>query len=91
MLNGIDPKYFDPKSRFGGGFYVTQKGDTAVAELAVHNVEATHVIRYETNLTNQKVLGLTNKTNAKQWGLQQVHQHKPVKISLLKQECKGIM
>lgn len=34
VLNGIDPQYFNKKSRFGGGFYVGADSDTIVAELA---------------------------------------------------------
>lgn len=68
VLKGIDPKFFNPNSRFGGGFYVTVKGETAVAELAAHDVKATQVIRYDFNLSKQRVLDLTNPNIASQWG-----------------------
>ena len=68
VLKGIDPKFFNPNSRFGGGFYVTVEGETAVAELAAHDVKATQVIRYNFNLSNQKVLDLTNPNIASEWG-----------------------
>ncbi len=68
VLNGIDPRFFNPNSRFGGGFYITSDGNTAIAELTAHNMEASYALRYNMNLSNQKVLDLTNPSIAKQWG-----------------------
>lgn len=60
VLDGIDPKYFNPESRFGGGFYVGADADTIVAELAEHGNAAKYAISYDMNLSGQKVLDLTN-------------------------------
>src|SRR5690606_922239 len=34
VLDGIDPKHFKPKSRFGGAFYVSEVPETTLAELS---------------------------------------------------------
>ncbi len=43
VLDGINPKYFNPESRFGGGFYVGTDADTIVAELSEHGKIAKYV------------------------------------------------
>lgn len=35
ILNGIDPKYLNPNSRFGKAFYVSEDAGTALAEMKV--------------------------------------------------------
>ena len=67
VLDGIDPKYFNSNSRFGGGFYVGDDADTLVAELAEHNSTASYAIRYDMNLSDQKVLDLTDPNIASEW------------------------
>ena len=67
-MDGINPKYFNPDSRFGGGFYVGADGDTIVAELAEHGNTARYSINYDMNLEGQKVLDLTNPSVASEWG-----------------------
>ena len=67
VLNGIDPKYFNEDSRFGGGFYVGNDADTIVAELAEHGNDARYAINYDMNLTGQSVLDLTNPQVAADW------------------------
>lgn len=68
VLDGINPKYFNPESRFGGGFYVGADADTIVAELAEHGNTAKYAISYDMNLSGQKVLDLTNPQIASEWG-----------------------
>ena len=68
VLSGINPKFFNPASRFGGGFYVGTDGDTVVAELAAHGASATHSIRYNVDLSEQKMLDLTDPKVAAEWG-----------------------
>ena len=68
VLDGINPKYFNPESRFGGGFYVGANADTIVAELAEHGNTAKYAISYDMNLSGQKVLDLTNPQIASEWG-----------------------
>lgn len=54
MLDGINPKYFNSESRFGGSFYVGADSDTIVAELAEHDNVAKYAISYDMNLSAQK-------------------------------------
>ena len=68
VLDGINPKYFNPESRFGGGFYVGTDADTIVAELSEHGNIAKYAISYDMNLSGQKVLDLTNPQIASEWG-----------------------
>jgi RES domain len=68
VLNGIDPAYLNPNSRFGAAFYVAEQPGTTIAELAHHGVDATHGIRYSVNTDAMKVLDLTNPTTAAEWG-----------------------
>lgn len=68
VLDGINPKYFNPESRFGGGFYVGADADTIVAELAEHGNTAKYAISYDMNLSGQKVLDLTDPKIASEWG-----------------------
>ncbi len=68
VLRKIDPGRFNPGARFGKAFYVAQEGGTAVAEIAAHGGEASHVIRYQADLSKAKVLDLTNTDIAQAWG-----------------------
>ncbi len=68
VLNGIDPKFFNPDSRFGAAFYVAQRPETTLAELAHHGATATHGIRFDFNASNANILDLTNPSIAKAWG-----------------------
>ena len=36
IIDAINPKFFNPNSRFGRAFYVTERGETAVAEVTSH-------------------------------------------------------
>ena len=54
VLDGINPKYFNPESRFGWGFYVGTDADTIVAELSEHGNIAKYAISYDMNLSGQK-------------------------------------
>lgn len=68
VLDKVLPELFDPKARFGRAFYVAQEGETAVAEVAAHGGKASHVIRFQLDLSNAKVLDLTDPAIAKAWG-----------------------
>jgi hypothetical protein len=68
VLNGINLRYVDAANRFGKAFYISQQPETAVAELAYHEKVAEHIIRYNVNLANQRVLNLANPEVAKEWG-----------------------
>jgi hypothetical protein len=67
VLDGIDPKLFNEEARFGKAFYVAEKGDTAIREVAHHGNEATHIIRYELDVSKAKVLDLSDPRVAKKW------------------------
>lgn len=67
VLDGIDPKYFNEDSRFGGGFYVGTDSDTIVSELAEHGNTAKYAIRYDMNTKGQKILDLTDSHIASEW------------------------
>ncbi|MEG3753032.1 RHS repeat-associated core domain-containing protein [Psychromonas arctica] len=68
ILEGINPKYFNPDSRFGGGFYIGNDGTTVVKELAEHGFDAKYAIRYDVDFTGSKVLDLTDPHIANNWG-----------------------
>jgi RES domain-containing protein len=68
VIDGINPKYFNPDTRFGRAFYVAEEGGTAVAEVTSHGGNVSNVIRFKINLRNQKVLDLTKSSIATKWG-----------------------
>jgi hypothetical protein len=68
VLDKIDPSRFSRDTRFGKAFYVADKGDVAVAEIAHHGATPTHMIRYKLDLSKAKVLDLTDPAVVKKWG-----------------------
>ncbi|OPY57938.1 MAG: hypothetical protein A4E56_03458 [Pelotomaculum sp. PtaU1.Bin065] len=68
VLNGIKPELMAKDSRFGRAFYVAEKGETAVQEITKHGKEASHVIRYELDVSKAKVLDLSDPKVANKWG-----------------------
>ena len=68
VLNGIDPLFLNPKSRFGKAFYISDDAGTTLAELAHHGITGTHTIRYNLNLNKARVLDFTDPAVAKVWG-----------------------
>jgi hypothetical protein len=68
VLDKIDPSRFSPDTRFGKAFYIADKGDVAVAEIAHHGATPTHMIRYKLDLSKAKVLDLTDPAVVKKWG-----------------------
>lgn len=68
VLNGIDPKYLNPDSRFGPAFYVGEEPTTTIAELAHHNVDAKFSIRFQLNKDAMNTLDLTDPEIAREWG-----------------------
>jgi hypothetical protein len=69
VLDKIDPDYFDEGNRFADGFYVAQKGDTAIAEVTHHggNMAESKVIRFAMDESKLKTLDLTDPDIAKAW------------------------
>ncbi len=68
VIDGINPGLLSADNRFAEAFYVAQDGQTAINEITSHGRSCTHVVRFEMNLSNQKVLDLTNGRVAQQWG-----------------------
>ncbi len=68
VLDKIRPDYFSPNARFGRAFYVAQQGETALAEVEAHGSKVSQVIRYHVDLSQAKVLDLTDSAVAKAWG-----------------------
>ncbi|SHO58962.1 hypothetical protein [Vibrio quintilis] len=68
ILDGINPKFLNPDSRFGKAFYIGDSANTVTKELAHHNADSTHAIRYTINNEQAKVLDLTDPQVAKEWG-----------------------
>ncbi|WP_036293552.1 RES family NAD+ phosphorylase [Methylosinus sp. PW1] len=68
IVNGVDPKYLNPKSRFGKAFYVAQEPETALAEVAHHGMSPNAGIRFELDETAMKTLDLTDASTAEAWG-----------------------
>lgn len=64
ILEGIDPLFFRPESRFGPGFYTA--GNALTATLEVKNAES--LVRCSLNLARAKVLDLTDPATAIRWG-----------------------
>ncbi len=46
IVKGINPKFFNPASRFGKGFYVGESVGTTVAELGYHGASRVNTIQY---------------------------------------------
>jgi len=68
ILKGIDPKYLNPKSRFGKAFYVAEQPETALAEMKHYGMEPTTGIRFSMNKSAMRVLDLTKPDVAKAYG-----------------------
>jgi RES domain-containing protein len=68
VLDGIDPAFLNPNSRFGAAFYVAEQPDTALAELAHHGADPSMAIRFSMNNDAANVLDLTNPDIAAAWG-----------------------
>jgi hypothetical protein len=68
VLNGIDPKFLNPNTRFGRAFYTAEKPETALAELAHHGATPTHGIRYSIDVSKVRVLDLTDPHVAAKFG-----------------------
>ena len=58
ILNGINPKFFNPSSRFGRGFYVAKEQSTMLAELAHHGANPVNTISF--SLSGGKFLNATS-------------------------------
>jgi len=68
VLNGVDPKFLNPDSRFGKAFYMSDDAGTTLSELAHHGATGSHTIRFDLNLGKANVLDFTDPSIAKAWG-----------------------
>ena len=67
VLDGINPDFLSPNSRFGKAFYAAEQPDTTLAELAHHNVDPSTAIRFSGNSDAMHVLDLTDPDTAAAW------------------------
>jgi hypothetical protein len=68
LEKGIDPNYLNPSSRFGKAFYVAEQPATSIAEMNHYGVDPTTGIRFNIDMSQAKVLDLTDPVIAQQWG-----------------------
>jgi len=68
ILDGIDPEFLNPRSRFGKALYLSEIPETTLAELAHHNAVGTQTIKYLFDAQSAKILDLTNPRIAQIWG-----------------------
>ncbi|CAN5274047.1 hypothetical protein BH10PSE19_BH10PSE19_09650 [soil metagenome] len=68
VLDRIDPIFFNPKSRFGEAFYVSEIPDTTLAELSHHGLTGVDTLRFAFNSKSAEILDLSNPAVAKAWG-----------------------
>ncbi len=67
ILSAIDPKFFNPKGRYGPAFYVSGTDVTAALEVGRRGT-STFAIRYRLDLLAARVLDLTDRAIAARWG-----------------------
>jgi len=68
ILRGIDPTQFSKNARFGEAFYVSQDSATALSEIAAHGELAGEMINFKLDLSDVKLLDLSDPDIAKAWG-----------------------
>ncbi len=68
VLDGINPEFFNPNTRFGEAFYISEAPDTNLMELAYHNALGVDTIRFNFNSKAAKILDLTKPKIARRWG-----------------------
>ncbi|RRB02839.1 fibronectin type III domain-containing protein [Larkinella rosea] len=71
VLDAIDPDFFVRKNRYANGFYVAQKGETAIAEVVYHGADPakSKVIRFTLDKSKLNVLDLTDPIVGESWNL----------------------
>ena len=77
LLDEINPKFFGADTRYGAGFYVAQKGETAIAEVTYHGGDAAKgkVVRYEMDMSKVKALDMTDPATAKAYKVEKAFAH----------------
>jgi RHS repeat-associated protein len=68
ITTNIDRERLSADSRFGRAFYVAQDAGTALAEVQAGGREATHMVAFDLDMDNAKILDLTDPTTAEAWG-----------------------
>ena len=94
VLDGINPEYFGKDTRYGAGFYVAQQGETAIAEVSYHGVNAAEgqVIRYEMDMSKVKALDMTDPATAKAYHVEEAFAHeRAVEADVLAKRAEGIL
>ncbi len=59
ILQGVNPRFLNPGSRFGEALYLSEVADTTLYELNHHGAIATHTIRYTIDTNQLRILDLT--------------------------------
>ncbi|WEN14802.1 RES family NAD+ phosphorylase [Rhodanobacter sp. AS-Z3] len=67
VLDGIDPAFLNPNSRFGAAFYLAEDPETAMSELAFHGAQPSTAIRFSMNRNTANVLDLTDTNISSAW------------------------
>ncbi len=77
VLDGVDPKYFNDANRFGKGFYIADKAETAIAEVTYHGGDpnTSKIIRFNLDKSKLNELDLTDPDTAKKWGYDKAQEY----------------
>jgi predicted nucleic acid-binding Zn-ribbon protein len=75
ILEGINKDTLSPTSRFGPAFHLAESGKTAVIEVKSHDKVATHIMDFKLDLSQAKILDLSNPKIASEWGYDSSQNH----------------
>ena len=94
VLDEINPDYFGKDTRYGAGFYVAQKGETAIAEVTYHggNAAEGQVIRHKMDMAKVKALDMTDPATAQRYGVDEAFAHeRAVEADVLAKRAEGVL
>ena len=94
LLDEINPAYFGKDTRYGAGFYVAQKGETAIAEVTYHGGDPAKgkVIRYEMDMSKVKALDMTDPATAKAYKVEEAFAHEhAVEAKVAAKRAEGVL
>jgi hypothetical protein len=89
VLNKIDKMRLNPEARFGRAVYLAEQDATAAAEVAYHGGNPTHAIKYNLNLSEAKILDLSDLKIASQWGYYKTNNYNITKFVAAKARLAG--
>jgi hypothetical protein len=94
LLDEINPQYFGKDTHYGAGFYVAQKGETAIAEVTYQGGDpaAGKVSCYEMDMARIKALDLTDPATAKAYKVEEAFAHEhAVEAEVAAKRAEGIL